>query len=92
MNNHKVDINLPIIITKEGQTFVATTPLLDLSSCSDTFEGAKKRFEEILNIFIEELIDRGTLDEVLKENGWQKINQKWTTPTVVGHENIAVRV
>ncbi|KKQ46225.1 MAG: hypothetical protein US65_C0043G0013, partial [Candidatus Yanofskybacteria bacterium GW2011_GWC2_37_9] len=42
-------------------------------------------FSEIVGIFIEELMEMGTLDKVLRELGWQKIKSNWQPPVVVSN-------
>ena len=78
---------LPVVIIKEGEQFVAYCPILDLSTCGKTFKEAQRRFGEILDMFIEDLVERGTLDEVLISCGWQKTTgpkPRWIVPQVVG--------
>ena len=62
----KVNIQVQIIFIKEGNQIVAYAPALDLSTCGKTIEKANKRFREVLNIFLEEVIHMGTLDQVLE--------------------------
>lgn len=72
MEKYSLKFNLPVSIIKEGNSFIAYTPALDLSTADDTYDGAKKRFEEIVDIFFEEIIKKGTLEDVLVGLGWQK--------------------
>ncbi|MBI4130703.1 hypothetical protein HY468_05270 [Candidatus Roizmanbacteria bacterium] len=73
MKQIKFDVNLPVAIFKEGNTYIAHTPVLDLATSANTFEKAQQRFVEAVEIFFEELEDTGTLDEVLSSLGWRKI-------------------
>jgi D-aminopeptidase len=73
MKNIKLEFNLPISIIKEGKSYIAYTPALDLSTSAENYEQAKKRFSEIVNIFFEEIIKKGTLENVLGDLGWRKI-------------------
>ena len=86
MKKHSLKFNLPVSIIKEKNSFIAYTPALDLSTADDTYEGAKKRFEEIADIFFEEIIKKGTLEEVLTGLGWKKTKSKWNPPIVVSQE------
>ncbi len=79
--------SLPVSILKEGSCFIAYTPALDISTSSDTFEGAKERFGELVQIFFEELSEKGTTDKVLSELGWQKVERKWSPPVVVANSS-----
>lgn len=74
---------LKITFYKEGEQFISYCPALDLSTAGDTFEEAKKNFEEAVAIFFEETIRRGTLEDVLLGCGWEKINRpklRWKPP------------
>src|SRR3990167_7967812 len=83
MKQVNFEVNLPVAIFKEGNTFIAHSSVLDLSTSANTFEKAQKRFVEAVEIFFEELVDMGTLDEVLSNLGWQKIQKRWTPPIQV---------
>lgn len=65
--------------------YVAYTPALDLSTSGKTHKEVQKRFNEIVDIFFEEIIERGTLDEVLAGLGWEKVRREWVPPTVISH-------
>lgn len=84
----KVAINfaLPVSILREGDSFIAYTPALDLSTAGSTFEEARKNFKEAVNIFFQELMEMGTLEEVLKELGWEKQNNNLVPPVVVANQ------
>ena len=86
------NVNLPVMIFKEDDAFVAYTPALDLSTVGENFEIAKKRFNEAVKIFFQEVIENGTIEEVLAGNGWTKVNKNWQAPTTVFHNNIPVGV
>lgn len=74
MKKVDIQIKLPVSFMKEGNDFIAYTPVLDLSTVGKNFEEAQKRFMEVVQVFLEELAEKGTLDEVLIELGWQKNN------------------
>ena len=92
MVNQILEFNLPVSIFKEEDKFVAYTPALDLSTSADTFEKVKKRFTEIVNIFFEELKEKGTLNQVLEELGWQMVKQNWFPPVLVAQESERIQV
>lgn len=83
----RITYSLPVSILKEGSYFVAYTPALDISTSASTFEGVNKRFGELVQIFFEELSQKGTTEKVLSELGWQKIEKKWSPPVVVASES-----
>lgn len=82
---------LQVSILKEGKRYIAYTPALDFSTSGATYEEAKKRFEEGIQLFFEEMIKRGTLEEALKEYGWQKA-RTWKPPMIVSQESQEIRV
>ena len=88
----KLSLKVPVQIFKEGKTFVAHSPVLDVATSAASFELVKKRFTEAVQIFFEELRDLGTTDEVLSGLGWVKVKRQWNPPTPIAHdiENISV--
>lgn len=85
MKKKTLDISLPVIIFKEGRSYVAYSPALDLSTSASTYEKAQKRFSEAVDIFFEELSRLGTTNKVLGELGWQQIKSDWHPPVVVSN-------
>lgn len=83
---------LPVSIFREEKTFIAYTPLLDLSTSAQSFEGVKKRFTEVVQIFFEELKEAGTLEEVLKSYGWKKVQRAWEPPMLIAQESTPVHI
>ncbi len=73
-------------IVKQGRRYIAHAPALDLSTSGKSEAEAKSRFAAIVPLFIDELMDAGTLNEVLSELGWQKGNEStqsgWLPPLV----------
>lgn len=86
MKNLAIKFALPVSILKEGDSFIAYTPALDLSTAGDTFEDAQKNFSEAVNIFFEELAEMGTISEVLEGLGWQKQNNTFMPPVVIANQ------
>ncbi len=92
MKKTMLQFKLPLSILREGKKYIAYTPALDLSTSGDTFDQAKQRFGEIVDIFFEEILKKGTFEEVLTELGWQKIHAKWIPPIVVSQELQTIQV
>lgn len=69
-----VNVSLPVVFLREGDAYIAYTPVLDLSTVGKTLDQAKKRFDEAVKIFFEELVNEGTMDEALIENGHSAIS------------------
>ncbi len=80
-----LSIQLPVSIFKEGKAFVAYSPALDISTCADTLIAARKQFNELVQIFFEELDRNNTKDEVLFSLGWEKRGHEWLPPHEVEH-------
>ena len=64
---------LGVILTgvaeKDGNQFTALCPELDVASCGDTAEEALDMLDDALQVYIEALIEVGTLSRVFKERG-----------------------
>lgn len=86
MKTAKFNVSLPVLIFKEGKYFVAHTPALNLSTQGNSFDEVKERFGEIVEIFFEELLKKGTLEEVLSDLGWKKVDKLWSPPIPVASE------
>ena len=84
--------NLSVVFLREGKSFIAYSPALDLSTSAASFEKARERFVEAAKIFFEEIIKKGTIEEVLGELGWEKHNKQWQPPVVVSQETESIRI
>ena len=90
-----LSVKVPVFFSKEEGSFIAYCPILDLSSCGKTLPESKRRFENAVALFIEELEEMGTMDQVLRELGWHKQEhprREWIPPKVVQHTQLDVRV
>lgn len=83
----KLNLQLPISVFREGKHFIAYSTVVDLSTSGKDYEQALRRFHEIVSIFFEELIKKGTFEEVLTNLGWQKIKRQWMPPTLISQES-----
>ena len=92
MKKLMLEFNLPVSILREGKKYIAYTPALDLSTSGNTFDQARKRFEELVNVFFEEIFRKGTTEDVLQELGWQKIHKKWNPPILISNESQNVKL
>lgn len=92
MPSYKVKLQLSVQITKQGKRFVAWTPAFDLSTSGRTVKEAQLRFEEASQLFVDELIEAGTLDEVLSDLGWKRSQRSWVPPKVVKEKIFNVTV
>ena len=92
MKKTKLEFKLPVSVIKEDKRYIAYTPALDLSTSGKSYNEAKKRFEEIVNIFFEEIIKKGTLEKVLHDLGWKQIKTKWSPPAIISHNFQEVQI
>jgi len=93
MRNSYVKVaKLPVMILKQGKRYVAHSPALDLSTSGKSEREVKKRFEQIVGIFFDELVDAGTLNEVLTDLGWKREAKQFQPPRVVSQKSINIRV
>lgn len=86
MKKLRFEVSLPVLFLKEGKYFVAYTPALDLATSGESFDQVRSRFAEVVQIFFEELLEKGTLEEVLSNLGWQKIQKEWVPPVLVSQQ------
>lgn len=92
MKKVKLEFNLPVSVIKEDKDYIAFSPALDLSTCGKSYEEARERFLEAVNIFFEEIIKKETLESALKNLGWKKVQAKWKPPVVISQESQAIKV
>jgi predicted RNase H-like HicB family nuclease len=71
-----MEIQFTTQIFKEGRTFVAHTPELDVSSCGSTKEKALKNLKEAVGLFLEEAEKLGTLEQIMEEAGYPPSQSK----------------
>ena len=83
---------MPFIVFGEGRLFVAYTPALDLSTSAKTYKEVRARFDEIVQIFFQEIIDKGTFEETLQDLGWKKLRKAWSPPRVVAQDTKRVTI
>ncbi len=67
----KFEISLQAAVKKEGKWYIASCEVLDVHSQGKTESKALSNLVEALTLFIESCWDRGTLDEVLKNSGFE---------------------
>ncbi len=86
-----INFNLPVSLIKEGKQVIAYTPALDISTVGKDEAQVKERFSELVNMFFADLVETGSIDQVLPELGWVKVAESWNPP-VVSNESINVSV
>ena len=73
----KRKVNVPEIgfttqVWKERDTYVGYAPELDISSCGDSLAEARTRLREAVTLFLEECSQKGILETILSEAGFEK--------------------
>ncbi len=92
MKKANIALNIPVSILKEGKKFIAYTPVLDLSTSGKSVKSVKRNFSEIVEIFFDELLKKGTMDEVLTNLGWKKVKRQWAPPKEIEHCHEFLRI
>ena len=77
------NLTLTIQIFREGKRYVSHNPELDVSSCGDTPEIARKNLQEAVLGFLKSAYKIGTLDEILEQAGFTHRGKSWSTPEMV---------
>ena len=85
-----MDIRFTTQIFKEGRSFVAHTPELDVSSCGGTKDKAAKNLKEAVRLFLEEAAKMGTLEQILEEAGYSKRKSKLEGPKFIGTQRVSL--
>ena len=77
------EISFTVHVFKEGSTYVAYVPELDLSSCGATDDEARRNIRDAVDGFLETSAEMGTLREILEEAGYERVGQTWRAPQFV---------
>ncbi len=81
-----MDIEYTVQIWQEGRQYVAHAMPLDVMSSGMTPEEARKALDEAVHLFLSTSEERGMLDEVLEEAGYELKHGKWQSPSWVAIE------
>jgi len=84
------DFSFDVHIFKEGDAYVAYVPALDLSSCGATVDEARRNIRDAVRGFLATSADRGTLDEILEEAGYQPDGDGWRAPEFVSMDRLTM--
>jgi predicted RNase H-like HicB family nuclease len=86
------DISFTVHTFKEGKTFIAYVPELDLSSCGATDEEARKNVRDAVRGFLETSAEMGTLAEILEEAGYERNGETWRAPEFVSLDRLTMSI
>lgn len=86
----KLDFRIEIF--KEDDQYVAIAPELNVSSFGSTQFEAENSLKEAVELFLEECKRMGTLDEILEEAGFKKLQQNWASqdPLLSGRLSLGI--
>jgi predicted RNase H-like HicB family nuclease len=88
MQDFRFDTN----IFKEGGAFVAYVPALDVSSCGDTEEEARRNIRDAVRGFLEASAGLGSLEEILREAGYEPEGDGWRPPELVAVDRLTMTI
>ena len=71
---HGFFVKLPIKFTERKDWILASCPIIDVHSQGETKKKAKENLEEAISLFLKSCLERNTLDQVLKQSGFERIN------------------
>ncbi|KAA6318050.1 hypothetical protein EZS27_031887 [termite gut metagenome] len=83
-NGRRLKAQLELYKFKEDNACIVYCPAMDLSAFGETYEEAKKEFQEIFTTHIEYCIQKNTLIKDLRNHGWvikSKNQRKIKAPT-----------
>lgn len=86
------DISFTVRLLREGDAFVAHVPELDVCSCGDTIENARRNVREAVIGFLRSAERMGTLNEILEEAGYRLHGERWIAPEFVAIDQLTVNV
>lgn len=85
-----MEIQFTTQVFKEGRTYIAHAPELDVSSCGSTKNRALKNLTEAVRLFLEEAGKMGTLDQILEEAGFTKRRSRLEGPKFISTQQITL--
>ena len=85
-----IRIDHTIQIWQEGNTYVAQAHPLDVMSCGESPEEARRNLEEAVRLFLKVAAEQGTLDEVLREAGYSLTDHHWSAPEIISSERVSL--
>ena len=81
-----MNIDYTVNIWTEEEQFIAHAMPLDVMSAGQTVEEARKALDEAVHLFLATAADMDTLQDVLREAGYQWSVDNWIAPPWVSTE------
>ena len=83
IDGNTIKISVSVFVFKEGETYIAYCPSLDLSGYDTTEEKAKSDFEYMLKDWLKTQSDNKSLEQDLKIHGWNIENNCANEPKII---------
>ncbi len=87
-----MNIEYTVHIWKEGDQFVAHAMPLDVMSSGRTTDEARAALDEAVHLFLATAAAQGTLQEILREAGYELQGGEWIGPSWVAIEKHSTAV
>lgn len=84
------DFSFTAHLFKEGETYVAYVPALDVSSCGATDDEARQHIRDAERGFLAASEKLGTLNEILEEAGYRQQGETWQAPEFVSVDRLTM--
>lgn len=82
LSGKEISVSVSVFLFKEGDTYIAYCPSLDLSGYDATEDSAREDFEYMLREWLKEQLANGTLQRDLARHGWKVGGDTATEPSV----------
>jgi predicted RNase H-like HicB family nuclease len=76
MNSVALQFHLFGTVKRQGNWFIAHCPPLDVTTQGRTEREAKQNLMEACELFLESCLERGTLDQALRELGFSEVSRR----------------
>jgi predicted RNase H-like HicB family nuclease len=86
------DFSFDTHIFKEGKTYVAYAPALDVSSCGATDDEARRNIRDAVRGFLAASAAMGALDEILQQAGYERDGETWHAPEFVSMDRLSMSI
>ncbi|MEK7099259.1 MAG: hypothetical protein AAB916_01975 [Patescibacteria group bacterium] len=84
------NITFTIQVFREGQVFVAHNSELNVSSCGDTMEEARKNLKDAVRGFLKSAHKMGTLQNILEDAGYYFRKNGWQDPQLMVMDRFSI--
>ena len=77
---------IPVVYFEEGTVIIAHCVPLDVSSCGNDLQEARRNIRDVVTEFIRTCEELGTLEELLEESGFLRSGEYWISPALLNRE------